>query len=121
VRLAALMPAFSLLVAAPRYEGFGLTPLEAMASGVPFIATDTGAFKALSDEGRVGEIVPIGDVPALGGALDRWLSSPGRIAAAGIAARNHAAAHYSAAKEADAVAAVYEELWASRSPAGPRP
>jgi mannosyltransferase len=38
----------SLFIAPQRWEGFGLTPLEAMASGVPVVATDVGAF---SDRG----------------------------------------------------------------------
>ena len=36
--------ALDLLVAPQRWEGFGLTPLEAMACGVPVIATTVGAF-----------------------------------------------------------------------------
>lgn len=112
LRLAAMLPAFSLLVAAPRYEGFGLTPLEAMASGVPFVASDTGAFRALSDEGRAGAIVPVGDAAALAEAVADWLAHPGRITRAGRFARRYAEENYSADHEADAIAALYEELWA---------
>jgi mannosyltransferase len=39
--------ALDLFIAPQRWEGFGLTPLEAMASGVPVIATDVGAFPEL--------------------------------------------------------------------------
>ncbi len=39
--------ALDLYVAPQRYEGFGLTPLEAMSCGVPVVATDVGAYKEL--------------------------------------------------------------------------
>lgn len=110
-RLASMLPAFSLLVAAPRYEGFGLTPLEAMSSGVPFVATDTGAFRDFSDGGRAGEIVPVDDLGALSRAVDAWLRQPERTRIGGAAARAVVQRNYAASREADAVADVYEALW----------
>lgn len=44
----------SFVVAPSRYEGFGLTPLEAMASGAPVIAADTGAYAAMIVPGTNG-------------------------------------------------------------------
>ncbi len=110
-RLARLLPAFSLLVASPRYEGYGMTVLEGMAAGVPFVATDAGIFRDFSDEGRAGEIVPVGDVAKLASAVADWLAASERLEAAARAARAHAALHYSVEREAAAVAGVYEALW----------
>ncbi len=55
-----------------RYEGFGLPPLEAMAAGVPVVATTAGALPEVVGDGA--ELVPVGDVPALAGALARLVS-----------------------------------------------
>ena len=54
-----------------RAEGFGLPPLEAMASGVPTVATDTSAL-AENLEGAA-ELVPVGDARRLADALGRVL------------------------------------------------
>ncbi len=71
--------ALSLFVAPQRWEGFGLTPLEAMASRLPVVATDVGAFSELVDDGNTGTIVPPGDVAALAEAAERFIAdSPAR-------------------------------------------
>lgn len=110
--LAKLLPAFSLLVASPRYEGFGMTVLEAMAAGVPFVATDTGIFAEASDQGRAGRVVAIGDVGAVTAEAAALLSDPAAHAAAALTARTVAVTRFSASREAEAIAQVYEDLWA---------
>ncbi len=55
----------SLCVAAPRYEGFGLTPLEAMSCGAAAVATRTGIFPTLIEDGQTGYVVDIDDGDAL--------------------------------------------------------
>lgn len=111
-RLARLLPAFSLLVAPPRYEGYGMTALEGMAAGVPFVATDTGAFRTFAEDGRCGEIVPVGDAEALGAAVSGWLADPSRLEAAAKAARQSVVAKHSVEMEANRVAEVLETVWA---------
>jgi glycosyltransferase involved in cell wall biosynthesis len=49
------------------YEGFGLTPLEALASGVPPIVAETAVSREVCGEAAL--YVPPGDVPALSAAL----------------------------------------------------
>ena len=80
--------AVSLYVAPQRWEGFGLTPLEAMASGTAVVATRTGAAPLLVADGETGLLVAPGDLDALTQAIDRMLSDPAgcdRMAAAGLA------------------------------------
>tara|TARA_B100000405_G_scaffold28711_1_gene20402 strand:+ start:260 stop:1396 length:1137 start_codon:yes stop_codon:yes gene_type:complete len=69
-------------------EGFPLVLLQAMASGLPVVATDATGAADIVTPGVEGEIVPTGDVPALREALDRMLSDPIRAKEMGAAARN---------------------------------
>lgn len=105
-----LYRALDLFAAPARWEGFGLTPLEAMASGVPVIASRVGAYETLIRDGETGTLVAREDVDALAAALDRWLSDdPGREAA-GRAARAHVEANHAIEGEARAIVAVYRRL-----------
>lgn len=102
-----LMRALSLVVQMPRYEGYGMTPLEGMASGVPFVATDAGYYRSFSAQGRVGSIIAP-DPNAAAQAVAEMLS---RTQTAGTAAREAAQTHFSAQREADGIDAVYQALW----------
>ena len=68
-------------------EGFPLVLLQAMASGLPVVATDETGVADIVTPGVEGEIVPAGDVPALREALDGILSDPIRAKEMGAAAR----------------------------------
>jgi len=100
-----------LFCAPARWEGFGLTPLEAMACGVPVVAADVGAFDQLIVP-EAGSIVPPGDQAALTQALEGWLDDPARLAAGGKAARAHVLARHRIEGEAEALCAVYRQLLA---------
>ena len=54
-----------------RYEGFGLPPLQAMASGAPVVATATGALKEVL--GGAAWLVTVGDEGALANALENLI------------------------------------------------
>ena len=104
--------ALDLFVAPQRWEGFGLTPLEAMACGVPVLATRTGAFEELIIEGATGRLIPRENVPALSKALDETLSDPNLLSRWSIEARAHVCNNFTLEKEADALIGLYEELLA---------
>lgn len=105
-----LYRALDLFIAPARWEGFGLTPIEAMASGVPVIATRVGAFEAQVDDGVTGRLIPPGDAAALAQAMEAMLSDPAALAAAGQAARARVEARFDIRREAAALEAVYRGL-----------
>ncbi|SPJ22749.1 glycosyltransferase family 4 protein [Palleronia abyssalis] len=107
-----IMPALSLIVNVARYEPFGVVPAEGMAAGTPFVCSDTGHYRAFSDGGRTGLIVPPGDVAAAAQAVAELLADPDRIEAMGRAARDKAVRDHSIGAEADGAAEIYERLWA---------
>lgn len=103
--------ALDLFCAPARWEGFGLTPLEAMACGVPVVAADVGAFDQLIVP-EAGTLVSAGDQAALTAALRAWIDDPARLAAGGMAARAHVLAHHRIEAEAEAICAVYRRMLA---------
>lgn len=103
--------ALDLYVAPQRWEGFGLTPLEAMACGVPVVATRVGAFDEIVDS-ATGTLVAPGDADALVRAIGPWIDDRARRASAGAAAVARMAAHFSIEQEARALVAVYRRLLA---------
>ena len=74
--VAQLLPTFDLFVSPSRSEPFGLSIVEAMAGGVPVIATMSEGAREIIDNNQTGRLVPIGDVEALARALDELLSDP---------------------------------------------
>lgn len=101
----------ALCVAPSRNEGFGLTPLEAMASGAAVVASDAGAYRELIAEGRTGTVVQAGDGDALTEAIRPYLADPEGTAEKGRAGIAHVAEHFPLRREAEGLAAVYERLW----------
>lgn len=60
-----------------RFEGFGLAAAEAMAAGVPLIASDAGSLPEVVDAPRGGIMVPVNDSRALAQAARKLLDDPG--------------------------------------------
>ena len=100
----------SLVAAVPHNEGFGLTCLEAMASGTAVVATRTGAFELLLRDGTDGRLVPCADTPALATAFRELLKDPERLHAMGRQARIRAESEFSLQREADALNGVYRRI-----------
>ena len=61
-----------------RNEGFGLTLLEAMASGAALVAARAGAAETVVADGETGVLVPPGDAAALTEALEPLMRDPAR-------------------------------------------
>ena len=83
----------SVAVVPSLYEGFGLPAGEAMACGVPVVASDAGALPEIV--GDAGLLVPPGDAAALARAIDALLRDPPRRTALGAVARQHIVDNFS--------------------------
>lgn len=74
-------------VLASRSEGMPMSVLEAMAAGLPVVASDVGGVHEVVDDGTTGFLVPPGDAPVLAERLGRLVRDGALRAAAGAAAR----------------------------------
>ncbi|MBB3952525.1 mannosyltransferase [Aureimonas jatrophae] len=108
--------ALDLFVAPQRWEGFGLTPLEAMSCGVPVVAADVGVF-ADAVPPVAGRIVPPDDLDALTEAIRPFLHDDALLGQAGAAALETALRDFPLEREAREIEAVYERLWSGKSAA----
>ena len=90
-------------------ESFGIVTAEAMAAGVPIVASDIEAFRQVLRGGEAGELFTTGDAGDLARAAGRLLDDPARRAALSAAARV-AVADYDWSVVARSVLSVYETV-----------
>ena len=86
----AFFAALDLFIMPSRSEAWGLAALEAMAHGVPVIASDVGGLPEIIEAGNGGWLVPAGDPAALARAITVAAGDPGRLRAQGQKARERA-------------------------------
>jgi len=88
-------------------EGISNTILEAMASGLPVLATDVGGNRELVDDGKSGLLVPADDVDALADGLIRLAEASALARDMGRAGRERAERQFSL----DAMVSAYEAMY----------
>jgi phosphatidylinositol alpha-mannosyltransferase len=71
-------------------ESFGIALVEAMAAGLPVVASDIPGYRDVLRHGACGVLVPPNHPPALAAALRRVLTEPGLAASLGRAGRARA-------------------------------
>lgn len=105
-----LMPALDAHVLMSRNEGFGIATIEAMACGVPAVATDVPGSADILRGSRGGLLVPADDVPAAVELVGELLADPARRADMGWHGRKEALQRYSHAVVGQQVRDFYRGL-----------
>jgi glycosyltransferase involved in cell wall biosynthesis len=113
--LAAVYGGLDVYVHSSRFEGFSNSLLEAMAYGLPVVATDAGGNPEAVVDGETGAVVPRGDADALADATVALLADEGRRRQYGRAGRERVERYFSLTAMLEGYAAFYEQA------ARPRP
>lgn len=106
-RMPRLMAGADLVLSLPRYEPFGIVPLEAMSCATPVVVTPVGGQLDTVVDGTTGVLVPADDDHDLGAVVRALLADPDRLARYGAAGRQRVLTHYTWDRVADGVAGVY--------------
>jgi len=105
-----LLHAMDIFVLPSYSEGLSLALMEAMAAGLPVIATTVGGNPELVTDGETGLLIPSKDADALAAALERLLADPTEAKAMGEKARRQVEANYSLERVGTEINGIYEEL-----------
>ncbi len=116
-RLAETYRAHDVLVSPSRFEGMSLVLQEAMACGLPVVATRIPGSEELVVDGETGLLVTPEDVAGLAAAIARFATAPDLIRAWGMAGRQRVERRYTWR----AAAETYLALGGLRAPNAPRP
>lgn len=107
-----LLAASDLFVLPSLWEGLPMSLLEAMATGLPIVATEVSGTVQVMIPGETGILVSPGDTLQLAQAIEQLLADPGQAQAMGAAARRRVEVEFSARKQANEHLALYRCLLA---------
>ena len=109
------MQTMAVLAVPSVYEPLGMVAIEAMACGVPVVASAVGGLPEVVENGNTGILVPPRDPEALAAALIRLLDSPQRARQMGSKGRERATRVFSPKVIGERYADLYRRLAASTS------
>jgi glycosyltransferase involved in cell wall biosynthesis len=98
------------------WEGFGLVLIEAMALGLPVVASRVGPIPEVVTDGQTGRLVPPGNAAALAEAIRELLGSPHTALAMGQRGRERVEREFSVRAMMDQIELLYEQL--TQAPVG---
>ena len=84
-----LLSALDIFVLPSLYEGFGIAILEAMAAGLPVVATTVGGIPEFVTDGMTGRLVEPGKAEALADAIQAVLANPEQARQMGLQGQRH--------------------------------
>lgn len=113
-----VLSAMDLFVLPSIAEGMSNTVLEAMAAGLPVIATGVGGNPELVEEGTTGRLVPPQQAAALTAAMAAYLDDPNLRTLHGKASRQRATEHFALTRMCDAYTSLYTSLVSSGAAGG---
>lgn len=119
--LAQLLSSFDLFVSPSRIESFGLAIVEAMACGVPVVATRTGGAEEIIQDGETGKLVPVGDAKVLANEICALLEDSGERVRLSANARRDVGERFSLARMVDETEQIYLAVLAERRALGRAP
>lgn len=108
-----VLDAMDVFVFPSHFEGLPNALMEAMAAGLPVVATPVDGNAELVSEGETGVFVPVEDPDALANAVVDLLEWPDGGSSLGDAAREHITREYSVDRMVSAFESLYEELRSS--------
>ena len=107
-----LLPAINLLAIPSLFEGMPNVALEAMAAGLPIIATSVGGTPEVVVDGKTGYLVPPRNPDALADAILKLLDNPDLCLRMGRAGRERVKKHFSIERTIKKTEQIYEDLLA---------
>ena len=113
--IADLMRSLDCFVLPSLAEGISNTILEAMATGLPVLATRVGGNAELIDDGTTGRLVPSANSEAMADAMLAYFNNAGMARAHGLAARQSALERFSLDRMVRDYGALYDGLLSRRS------
>ena len=108
--IAEIMRAMDVFVLPSIAEGISNTTLEAMATGLPVVATNVGGNPELVLAGRTGFLVAASDPLAMAKAIQVYVNDPVKLAEHGRAARSRVETQFSIESMVNGYLAVYDEV-----------
>ena len=106
----AFLATLDVFVSTGRVEAFGLSIVEAMAAGIPVIATESAGAREIIRADHTGRLVPVGDVKAIAAAIVDLLKDPSERERLAHNAQGDARQHYSLDRMVDETERVYSEV-----------
>ncbi len=108
--VADFLPALDIFVSASRVEPFGLVMVEAMACGLPVVATATGGAREIVEDGVTGKLVSVGDAERMAEAILSLLREEDERRRMGALGKERARQHFSLERMVAETVALYAEV-----------